>query len=450
MKKQPRFVRTAPRILFICLLALVLRLALASYLYSYDLRHGGNGAFTGKDDSYYWYIGKIIAANWRSYGLSLTDFSEIAGLSLTGYYYVNAISNLVFRDNGLPVLLIANAFIGTLVVYVSYLVAKHISNESVGELAAWLVALLPRFVFWSSLNFRDVHLALFFLLTIYGLSNKNLPKPRSAFLVFIGVLGTLWLRPWQGIALLGALAVLIAIGMSIGRFSLLKLPKKTIVSIIVIVYFIGSASVNTAVTRVENYFQYGSEIAWAKSQTVSSEDSLFRPYFSTGPLGRALLAPVSIFISLTYPFPPWLLAGNLTRDVETISNWFWYPLIPMFGFALLTALRSTSHKAFVAAFLTVAILLSQQASGPILLQRTAYTLQAMYMIFAAYGIRYMRRTDRWFVATAYGVFVASLVYAFLKRDLDQSVILGGGISFALAVAVFMYRLGQLSVSRKRT
>lgn len=448
MKRKTKLYRGAfnRNIILVLIGAFFLRITLAIFLYIRGLKHNNIGLFLGLDDSFYWGIGTEIASFWQSNKFIVFPSKMGLGNYVNGYYFLNALFHYLFADKGVVLLLILNSIIGTLVVYYTYLVASKVGGKTVGIKSSFIIAILPRFVFWSSLNFRDVYLALFLLLFIFSLINQSSDSKKNVILFALGLIGTLWFRPWQGI-LLVIIFFFLLLYPSVRSNIYKSIPKHFALLCLVLGLLISSQFVGQGFERMIDYIHRTGDLYWEGAEISSSSGSLFMPYFRLGFFGRMLLFPVSVIISLIYPFPVWTVGNSLPRDIEIISNLFWYPLIPLAIAGIIKQLFSSKFShGVIASIIPLGLFLGFQLQGPILLQRTAYSIHVFFIIFSVFCWIYFPKLRMLSVFSIFTMVFLSIGYIILKRDMVFTII--SSLIVSLVILISYLKFGNIKISNQ--
>ena len=136
------------------------------------------------------------------------NFNNYSGPGAYFYSFMLAIPYSLF---GRSILLVQSLsiLVGIGSVFLGWLVAKKLWDNSTAIKVAWSIALFPSIVSYSVLTMREVYISFFLLLAMYGVVNwVRFNSFKSIFLVFIGFIGATF---FHGASIIGLLIFLFII-----------------------------------------------------------------------------------------------------------------------------------------------------------------------------------------------------------------------------------------------
>lgn len=334
-------------------------------------QYGASMGFFASDDYRYELIGWELARHWM--GLSSAP-PEILGPR--GYYRWNALLFLLVGRVPLAPAL-ANAVAGGGIAVLAWLIARRLTDATGARAAAWLTALWPSLVLWSSLNLKDALAILSLLLLLHGAQRcMERPELRGAALALGGVLLLGELRGYLVGLAVGAMAV--AFLMARLRASPL-LMGAMLVALVVPLAMLSPVRTLPIEESLETLDAARAQLAVGRAAYASGAD------VST-PAGALRFLPVGLTYFLLAP-APWQLLGP--RQLLTLPEMLaWYALLPFVVSGLVGALRERFAQALpvvtLALCLTVSYALVEGNLG------TAYRHRAqvlvLFLIFAGAGL----------------------------------------------------------------
>ncbi len=341
--------------------------------------YGTSSGFFALDDDWYAQAGWELARYWAGQGPAPSEiYGEI------GYYRWNAVLfTLLGRVPVAPAL--GNAAIGGFTVLLAHGLAREVAGVRAARTAAWLAALWPSLVLWSSLNLKDGFAILAILLILRGAQRLSLRLslagsiPLAAgFAILSQLRGYLVLLAVVAVALAWLLARLRAAPLAGGALLLaaaLVLPA------------VGPVGDLALETQLESLDRAREQMAQGASAYHGDAD-----VSTTGAAVRFL--PVGLAYFLLAP-APWQVLN--TRQLLTLPEMLvWYALLPMVGLGALAALRQRFAAALpVFTFAVLTTLSYALVEGNL---GTAYRHRAqvlvLLLVFAAVGLEHRRAAAR--------------------------------------------------------
>ncbi|MDX1649204.1 MAG: hypothetical protein R3263_05050 [Myxococcota bacterium] len=340
---------------------------------------GASMGFFASDDYRYEVVGWELARYWM--GESSAP-PEIFGPK--GYYRWNALLFvLVGRVPLAPAL--GNAAVGGAIAVLAWQVARRLTDASGARAAAWLTALWPSLVLWSSLNLKDALAILALLLLLHGAQHC---------MERIGLRGVA--LALAGVLLLGELRGYL-VGLSVGSLALAFLLARlrasplmmgaALVALVVPLALLSPVQTLPIDESFETLDAARAQLAVGRAAYASGAD------VST-PLGALRYLPLGLTYFLLAP-APWQLLGP--RQLLTLPEMLaWYALLPFVVSGLVGALRERFVQALPVATLafglTVSYALVEGNLG------TAYRHRAqvlvLFLIFAGAGLARRRAARR--------------------------------------------------------
>lgn len=371
-------------LLQIFIMGLLLRMLVGALIYRFELQ-----SFFGGDAFTYDAYGDLLARSWQ-YGSVFADewFTTGGGGGWGMLYLVGAIYTMVGRN--MLAVQFFNAVAGAATVPVIYLCASHIfGNSKVARASAYLVALYPSLILWSSQGLKDG--PIIFLLAISMLATLKLGEKMSLryLLILIGALfGILSLRFYVFYMLLAAIGGTLIIGTR--AFSAQSLLRQ-----FVIIIGIGMAMTYLGVTRtasvqIENYANLQAVQDSRATQSRLAASGFANDVDVTTTSGALTAIPIGMVYLLFAPFPWQFL--NVRQSITLPEMILWWGVFPIFvlglWFAITYRLRQVLPILIFTTMLTLAYSLVQGNVGTAYRQRSQ--LLIFYFMFVAVGLGLLR------------------------------------------------------------
>ena len=371
-------------LLQIFIMGLLLRMLVGALIFRFELQ-----SFFGGDAFTYDTYGDLLARSWQ-YGSVFADewFTTGGGGGWGMLYLVGAIYTMVGRN--MLAVQFFNAVAGAATAPIIYLCASHIfGNSRVARGSAYLVALYPSLILWSSQGLKDG--PIIFLLAISMLATLKLGEKLSLryLLILVAALfGILSLRFYIFYMLLAAIGGTLIIGTR--AFSAQSLLRQ-----FVIIIGIGMAMTYLGVTRtasvqLENYANLQAVQDSRATQSRLAASGFANDVDVTTTSGALTAIPIGLVYLLFAPFPWQFL--NLRQSITLPEMILWWGVFPIFilglWFALKYRLRQVLPILIFTTMLTLAYSLVQGNVGTAYRQRSQ--LLIFYFMFVAVGLGLLR------------------------------------------------------------
>jgi 4-amino-4-deoxy-L-arabinose transferase-like glycosyltransferase len=288
------------------------------------------------DANGYELIGMAIANAWHGSG---PPFYLRIELGNYGYHYLNgAIYYLLgsFR----PAASYFNCILGTVNVYLVYMLARRFFHIVVARRAALLVGFVPSLILWNSIALKDTTTTFLIVLTLLSCVRlKDQLTPKNMVLTLLPIIAIQPIRFYMLYFL--SLAVVGSLFLERGRKLITGVPKSFIIAglVVVLLGVVGltsGAEAGTSFLDLErvNQFRHG------MADTANSGFAVDVDISTPG--GALAFLPIGIAYLLLAPFP-WQFGSlrSLFAAPETIVWWIWFP-------SMIYGLRFTLKKRFAA------------------------------------------------------------------------------------------------------
>jgi len=276
---------------------------------------------------------QFISPDADFYAIAAQELAEVMESSPEGYWLlfsiptgqgrfqaVNAIVHSLLGSAGVVMVLLAAA-VGAWTVLLAARIANRLAGEQAATRVAWLVALFPSLVLWSSLDLRDP----FIILAITGAVWATIELKEQLTLSRV-----LQLLAW--LAMIGFLRdymfVIVAAGVPIAF--LLSAPRHVMRNSALAAVIVGAMVFGVQQTGIADFaqqevslkdlhtlrqgFTWGANSAYLKDADISTVEGL-----------RAFL-PLALIYFLFAPFP-WMATGGL-QLLTAPEMVFWYLMVP--------------------------------------------------------------------------------------------------------------------------
>jgi Dolichyl-phosphate-mannose-protein mannosyltransferase len=346
------------------------------------------GAFA-EDNWSYAHYGQKLSDYWQGHGSVPSMFRGQMDLKLS-YYYLNAVlfTLLGFAPLALVTL---NCFVGTLTTWLAYRVAAELVDREAALRAAWLAALFPSLVLWSSMNLRDVWVLCSFLWLAFAVLIMRHRRWVTALVAGGAGLGGIFLfRPY--------LLPLVTTGLLAGSIlsSMRKVKTAVLLAALLpaglLILSIYSPREPLKGTTVDGTLR---EISLTRHNLGSGGSSYMQDVKFHSVWDVIAFLPTGTIYFLLGPFP-WAARGF--RQFITVPEMLiWYGLIPRVLQGVRVAFRRSPSEtiallSMVVCFALPYVLVSSNLG-------TAYRHRAQVLvfllIFAAAGLLDPRRRSRW-------------------------------------------------------
>lgn len=277
------------------------------------------GRILAPDSSFYTEFGKTLADEvGRPDSAAFWEFAM-----RTGQGRFAAVNGVVFYVFGsVPYLMIAVAALaGAFTVILSGRIAATVGGPTAGRIAAWMVALFPSLVLWSSLNLRDPYLVLAIVGAVWATVRlKDSFGPIRLVQVGICLVVIAVFRDYLFAVVASGIAVGLLLGSRGNRVgSLLGAALVAAVLVIAVgrigVGGWGLADVNLAeIQAMRDNFGWGASSAYLVGYDISTVE------------GLSTFLPLGLAYFLFAPFP-WMARG-LLQSITIPEMLLWYFLMP--------------------------------------------------------------------------------------------------------------------------
>ena len=199
-------------ILFIALIVRIFFLIINNYIF--DLPDANMDAEDFEELAFFWSQYGFIDLI-RSFNTQDAQFLS----KFLGIIYIVFGRNIILAQS-------ISMLFGVACVFMGWLLAKKIWDKNSAKKAALLIALFPTLVSYSVLTMREVYIAFFLLIAIFGIFNwYNKKDYKSIFLIFFGFYTA---SIFHGASIIGLFIFIFMIAIESIKTSLIKLKKKII------------------------------------------------------------------------------------------------------------------------------------------------------------------------------------------------------------------------------
>ena len=354
-----------------------LRVVYGFCLYYWLIAITGEPFLGGGDDAGYEWLGKDLFEHWQQKDFILPFYLRYH----PGYYVVIAVTRTVGEwMGGYHELLtrIVNACIGGLIAPSLFILARNVFGRPVALVAGIVALAFPNFVFYSSVQLRDIIIVFLFVFSLSQLSRFVVRgQTTGVVMAFVAVLPLFYLRTVFGFVLLTALAISLVgcLLLQKSRSRVHRWRKVFLLGVGVLIlrsYMMASEShmVDPGGGESESISVPDSEYVGEKidlqrahSTRGATEDSLGAKLISDLPGGVGfLILPVVTFIM---PYPPWLtlFTPSPVRFLYFINATVWTLLMPMCLLGGIKGLRRWFPENLLVIVPMVLVLISAGAGG---------------------------------------------------------------------------------------
>jgi len=374
IKEERRF------LLQLFIMGLLLRVLVGGLIYRFELQ-----GFFGGDAFTYDAYGYLLARSWQYGSVFAEEWFTAGGGGGWGMIYLVAAIYTVVGRNMLAVQFF-NAVAGAATTPVIFLCAQHIfRNIKVSRTAAYLVALYPSLILWSSQGLKDG--PIIFLLALSMLATLKLGEKLSLkyFVILVSALfGILALRFYIFYMLVAAIGGTFILGTK--AFSAQSLVRQfvIVVGMGLALTFLGVSQ--TASVQFDNYANLQAVQHSRATQSRLATSGYGEDVDVSTTSGALTAIPVGLIYLLFAPFPWQLL--NLRQSITLPEMIVWWGAFPLFilglWFTIKYRLRQVLPILIFTVMLTLAYALVQGNIGTAYRQRSQ--LLIFYFIFVAVGL----------------------------------------------------------------
>jgi hypothetical protein len=342
-----------------------------------------------EDNWSYAHYGQKLADYWQGSGSVPSLLQGHTDLKLSYYYLNAAIFTLV---GSAPLVMVTlSCLVGTLTTWLAYRVAAELVEGEAAYRAAWLAALFPSLVLWSSMNLRDVWVLFSFLWVAFAVLKLCHRRWITALLAGSAGFGGIYLlRPYLlPLILTGLLA-----GSLLSSMRQVKTAVILVVALAVGLVILSSYLPHEALktTTIDGTLR---ELSLRRRNLGSGGSSYMREVEFHSAADVISFLPIGTVYFLLGPFP-WAAKG-FRQLIALPEMLLWYWLLPKVLQGVRAAFRRSPSEtlallSLVVCFTLPYILVSSNLG-------TAYRHRAQVLvfllIFAAVGLRGRRRTASW-------------------------------------------------------
>jgi hypothetical protein len=374
IKEERRF------LLQLFIMGLVLRVLVGALIYRFEWQN-----FFGGDAFTYDAYGYLLARSWQYGSVFAEEWFTAGGGGGWGMIYLVAAIYTVVGRNMLAVQFF-NAVAGAATTPVIFLCAQQIfRNIKVSRTSAYLVALYPSLILWSSQGLKDG--PIIFLLALSMLATLKLGEKLSLkyFVILVSALfGILALRFYIFYMLVAAIGGTFIVGTK--AFSAQSLVRQflIVVGMGLALAFLGVSQ--TASVQFDNYANLQAVQHSRATQSRLATSGYGEDVDVSTTTGALSAIPIGLIYLLFAPFPWQLL--NLRQSITLPEMIIWWGAFPLFilglWFTIKYRLRQVLPILIFTVMLTLAYALVQGNIGTAYRQRSQ--LLIFYFIFVAVGL----------------------------------------------------------------
>lgn len=356
-------------LLKVFLIGLVLRILSAIFINVFKLQE-----FFGPDSFTYDWLGEHLSNYWLgNLWENHPDVLKAQDTSKSGFginYIVGCIYLLTGR-NPLAVQFFC-AVVGAATAPVAYLCSMEIfSNKRVSRTCAWITALCPSLVLWSSQALKDGLIIFLLVLSVFFVIQLQKKFNYFTFVILMfSLVGIITLRFYIFYMLVVAIVGCFAVGKPLNPVSILRR--------LVILLVIGLALSTLMGERATDLDQFNLEKVQMTREDLARGNAGFGKDLDVStPVGALTALPIGFLYLMLAPFP-WQLS-NLRQAITLPEMLLWYASIPFLisglWYSIKQKLRDSIAILLFTMMLTVAYSLYQGNVG------TAYRQRAQIQIF---------------------------------------------------------------------
>jgi hypothetical protein len=280
------------------------------------------------EDGSGWLAGKAMCEEWEAKGVGLLELPVVLSSALEqhhrGYYYL---LSLQFFLTGHPDRLSAaalNCFLGSLIVVMTYRVARLLFSPAVAARTGWWTCLFPSLIFWSAQTIKEPVVIFLETVALYGAVQYRMGRLdlRHGLLSVAAILLLVPFRLYAAGVTAAAFAVSLALPGGKGRRG--SMPALRVGAILGL-FLLGSAALAQRQSGNERYdLQYLQSfrdgVATGQGSAVRSDSDLGTP---GGFVSSLLIGGIHLLFA---PLPWQLLGGGSVRMLlvgPEMLVWWW-------------------------------------------------------------------------------------------------------------------------------
>ena len=363
-----RHARTAG-VLAPVLVALALRLGCMIATQAVSVSHG-HGGFFFLDDRGYDAIGRRLAEQWRhGHVVDVTSY-QYAGSLQFGF---KALVGFVYTLVGAHVLAVKlmNVVVGSISVLLAAMLARNVVSSAACRRTAWLVALCPTLVWWSSTMLKEAICVCLLLIALLGVT--HLPRARGVLAFALGLVALAITRPNAAVGAGTALVLGIGVAAALRRREVSWRAVCGLTGGAVALVLIALLVTTRGNPRV----------------LVSDYLEQYRSATNLYGTGNPLHVPVDVARTLIAPYP-WAFDAATANWYRALypGMWVWYILLPTAAVGIWRLRREVDVLLLV---LPVLVLLVLNAISIGFAFRQRSTIEPLLLILVAAGFSSWRR-----------------------------------------------------------
>lgn len=325
------------------------------------------GQILGSDDFAYEMTGRFISESLINH----EGIPQFFGSSQPAYYIVNGFLHYIAHFIGVSHVLVPrifNCLIGALIPIYVFKISFRIFNINVAKTAAWISLLFPNFIYFSSIQLKDIIIAFLFVFTVsYVLEYLYTNKLSKFFVATISVILLSFFRHIYAVELAAVIIITLfifafpfnktKIGIIINNF------KHTVLLVIILsaLIFFGvkgqlSNIINPTPLSISEIIEIQNiESIYTFMGTTETADSLTFYFYEKMSLPvRAVIFPIFLLIT---PYPPWraFITDDPLSIITFLNGLFWLSILPFLVFGFIFTIRKKTLIGFplVAIFMVV-------------------------------------------------------------------------------------------------
>ncbi len=384
----------------------LLRVAYGIGLYYWLISSSGEPFLGGGDDAGYESMGWDLYGRWQQNDFVLPFYMRLH----PGYYIFTAAIHIVAEWlGGYHVLLtrIVNACIGGLIAPSLFILARNVFNRRVAFVAGVIAAAYPNFIFYSSVQLRDIIIVFLFVFSMSQLSRFVVRgRATGVIMAFVAVLPIFYLRTVYGFVLLTALAICLIACLLLqrGRTRVHRWRKIFFLcaGVLLMTGFMKSSESRMSLYAAEEgaiFVPPDNEYVGEKvdrqrehSLSAASDASLAAKIVTRLPRGTGFV--VMPLIAFIMPYPPWLalFTPSPVRFLYFINNMAWTLLMPICLLGWIEGLRRWLPENLLVSAPMVLVLISAGVGG--FTDRYKLAVIPFALVFGALGLVSIFREGR--------------------------------------------------------
>jgi len=393
-------------------ISFVIRVILAILFYQYFVSNIGEPFLSfGNDDFGYHTRALDLASNWASSGIYYPSHHAAGYDSLIALFYL-------FLGPVPLVVRLLNCFAGSLAAVYSYRIGNYLFGKKIGRLAGFLIALMPDFLFWSVVQYRDIIIAVLLLYLVWffiarfnlKISFTDLIIPIIMWIFFV------LLHPHGAFGLLAAIILYVGIMFrrEIKERKSVFSARKIFVWAILIILFIGSFwfIYELKTETLYSILDIG-ENREAGLQKRSDQESLSNIFFGkSGGIEGIAVNFIRFFFPVFIPVPS--LSLQLEKIFLSLGSVIWYFLFPCSVYSIFYFIKKKRNDTMLLISVPIIFLMGIFIffySGSF---RYKIQFMPLLIILSAFGISRVKRWFMLYISMLYILGFAFVLYLIIK------------------------------------